>query len=161
MATGKIRADTNFRDPYPHAKIRARARARNPRWVETQTRTRCPRIPAYPWARPCTSRGTREGARLGSEVALAWVVASGRRGMREGVGGRCPLSAGAWAHRAARRGEGAGRRGLGAPRADGGARAPAGGAEAWSPGGATGRPGACARGWGGAPRGGVGGGGWE
>jgi hypothetical protein len=29
MATGKIRADTNFINPYPRAKIRARTRARN------------------------------------------------------------------------------------------------------------------------------------
>ena len=41
------------------------------------------RVPVY-------SRGTREGARLGSEIALAWVMASGRGGTREGVGGRCP-----------------------------------------------------------------------
>ena len=30
MATVKIRADINFINPYPRAKIRARARARNP-----------------------------------------------------------------------------------------------------------------------------------
>ena len=50
MATGKIRADINFLNPYPRAKIRtrARARARNPQRVENDTRTRYPRIPAYP-----------------------------------------------------------------------------------------------------------------
>ena len=48
MATDKIRADINFINPYPHAKIRARARARNPQRVENDTRTRYPRIPAYP-----------------------------------------------------------------------------------------------------------------
>jgi hypothetical protein len=30
MATGKIRADINFLNPYPRAKIRTRTRARNP-----------------------------------------------------------------------------------------------------------------------------------
>ena len=45
MATGKIRADINFINPYPRAKIRARARARNPQRVENDTRTRYPRIP--------------------------------------------------------------------------------------------------------------------
>jgi len=35
MATGKIRADTNFRNPHPQAKTRARTRARNPQRVET------------------------------------------------------------------------------------------------------------------------------
>ena len=48
MATGKIRADINFINPYPRAKIRARARARNPQRVENDTRTRYPRVPAYP-----------------------------------------------------------------------------------------------------------------
>ena len=46
MATGKIRADINFINPYPHAKIRARARAHNPQRVGNETRTRYPRIPA-------------------------------------------------------------------------------------------------------------------
>ena len=64
-----------------------------------------------PVGTPVYPRGTREGARLGSELALAWVVASGRGGTREGVGGRCPPGPG----RTARRG---------------GARAPA--AEAWA-----------------------------
>jgi hypothetical protein len=48
MATGKIRADSNFINPYPHAKIRIRARARNPQRVENDTRTRYPRIPVCP-----------------------------------------------------------------------------------------------------------------
>ena len=56
MATGKIRADINFINPYPRAKIRARARARNPQRVENDTRTRYPRIPAYPRVRPHTRK---------------------------------------------------------------------------------------------------------
>ena len=44
MATDKIRADINFINPYPRAEIRAR----NPQRVENDTRTRYPRIPAYP-----------------------------------------------------------------------------------------------------------------
>ena len=50
MATGKIRADINFMNTYSRAKIhaRARARTRNPQRVENDTRTRYPRIPAYP-----------------------------------------------------------------------------------------------------------------
>ena len=48
MATGKIRVDNNFINPYPHAKIRIRARARNPQRVENDTRTRYPRIPVCP-----------------------------------------------------------------------------------------------------------------
>ena len=49
MATGKIRADINFLNPYPHAKIRACAR--NPQWVGNDTCTRYSRIPAYLRAR--------------------------------------------------------------------------------------------------------------
>ena len=56
MATGKIRADINFINPYSCAKIRARARARNPQRVGNDTRTRYPRIPAYPRARPHTRK---------------------------------------------------------------------------------------------------------
>ena len=56
MATGKIRADINFINPYPCAKIRARALARNPQRVENDTRTRYPRIPAYPLVRPHTRK---------------------------------------------------------------------------------------------------------
>ena len=58
MATGKIRADINFINPYPRAEIRARARAlaRAPQRVENDTRTRYPRIPAYPRVRPHTSK---------------------------------------------------------------------------------------------------------
>ena len=48
MATSKIRADNNFINPYPHAKIRIRARARNPQRVENDTRTRYPRISVCP-----------------------------------------------------------------------------------------------------------------
>ena len=47
MATGKIRADINFINPYPRAKIRVR----NPQRVGNNTRTRYPRIPAYPRVR--------------------------------------------------------------------------------------------------------------
>jgi len=54
MATGKIRADINFINPYPRGKIRARAR--NPQRVENDTRTRYPRIPAYPRVRPHTRK---------------------------------------------------------------------------------------------------------
>ena len=54
MATGKIRADINFINPYPRAKIRARAR--NPQRVENDTRTRYSRIPAYPRVRPHTRK---------------------------------------------------------------------------------------------------------
>ena len=54
MATGKIRADINFINQYPRAKIRARAR--NPQRVENDTRTRYPRIPAYPRVRPYTRK---------------------------------------------------------------------------------------------------------
>ena len=58
MATGKIRADTNFVDPHPHAqtRARARARARNPQRIQNNTHTRYPRIPAYPWACPYTRK---------------------------------------------------------------------------------------------------------
>ena len=56
MPTGKIRADINFINPYPCAEIRARARARNPQQVENDTRTRYPRIPAYPRVRPHTRK---------------------------------------------------------------------------------------------------------
>ena len=48
MATDKICADSNLINPYPHAKIRIRARARNPQRVENDTRTRYPRIPVCP-----------------------------------------------------------------------------------------------------------------
>jgi len=54
MATGKIRADINFINPYPRAKICARAR--NPQQVGNNTRTRYPGIPAYPRARPHTRK---------------------------------------------------------------------------------------------------------
>jgi hypothetical protein len=56
MVTGKIRADINFINPYPHAQIRARARARNPQQVENDTCTHYPRIPAYPRVRPHTRK---------------------------------------------------------------------------------------------------------
>ena len=56
MATGKIRADTDLIDPHPRVKTRARTRARNPPRVQNDTRTRYPRIPAYPRVRPCTHK---------------------------------------------------------------------------------------------------------
>ena len=56
VATDKIRADINFINPYPRTKIRARARARNPQRVGNDTRTRYPRIPAYPRERPHTRK---------------------------------------------------------------------------------------------------------
>ena len=46
MATDKIRADINFINPYPRAKIRARAR--DPQRIGNDIRTRYQRIPAYP-----------------------------------------------------------------------------------------------------------------
>ena len=75
MATGKIRADINFINPYPRAKIRARARARNPQRVENDTRTCYPRIPENPRARPCT------GVRLASGLG-AWAHGRERRPAR-------------------------------------------------------------------------------
>jgi hypothetical protein len=48
MATGKIRADINFVNPYPHAKIHVRTRARNPPRVGNNARSRYPWIPACP-----------------------------------------------------------------------------------------------------------------
>jgi hypothetical protein len=52
MATGKICADINFINPYPHAKIRTRTRTRtracNSSRVGNNSRTRYPRIPACP-----------------------------------------------------------------------------------------------------------------
>ena len=54
MATGKIRVDINFLNPYPRAKIHACAR--NPQRVGNETRTRYPRIPAYLRARPYTRK---------------------------------------------------------------------------------------------------------
>jgi hypothetical protein len=52
MATGKIRADTNFVNPYPRTKIRARTHARNPPRARNDARNRYPhtrghtRVPA-------------------------------------------------------------------------------------------------------------------
>ena len=75
MATGKIRADINFINPYPHAKIRIRARARNPQRVENDTRTRylripvCPRITHMPARRSKTCR-TKTPALAASAAGL-------------------------------------------------------------------------------------------
>ena len=44
MATGKIRADTRSRYPYPRAKNQARAHARYPPRAENRARARYPRI---------------------------------------------------------------------------------------------------------------------
>jgi len=54
MATGKIHADTDLVDPHPQVKIQARTR--NPPRVQSNTRTRYPRIPACPRVRPYTRK---------------------------------------------------------------------------------------------------------
>ena len=56
MAMGKMHTDTNFVNPYTHAKIRIRTYARNPQWVGNNTRAHYPRISAYLRARPHTRK---------------------------------------------------------------------------------------------------------
>jgi hypothetical protein len=55
MATGKIRADINFVNMYPRAKIHTRTRARNPPRARNDTRNYYLRISTYPRARPYTA----------------------------------------------------------------------------------------------------------
>jgi hypothetical protein len=95
-ATGKIRADINFVNPYLHAKIRTRIRARNPSRVGNNAHTRylripaCPRIPV-PVRRSRTKstwpgRGRRAPPARGLGAASAGTSTRPAQGLGAGVG---------------------------------------------------------------------------
>jgi hypothetical protein len=97
MATDKIRADIDFVNLYPRAKIRACTRARNLPRVKNDARTRYPRIPACPRI-PIPARWSR--------MKSTWLGHGRReppaRGLGAGIGHRrCGdmgvAGAGAWA----------------------------------------------------------------
>jgi hypothetical protein len=93
MATGKIHADINFVNPYLHAKIRTRTRARNPSRVGNNARTR------YPWISACP----RIPIPVQDEEHLAWARASGAAGTWPGRGQRGNLDAASVGPRRGRR----------------------------------------------------------